>query len=136
MMLMSDAGYVFGTDIKGQTIGGQFVRTTSLLDSEQYRSIHRVVNTHKHGIYLLHSMDIIKSAVSMQTRVVKVILERLFRKSSNTSKNLVVLDTNEFYAFVINNARKLKQDFKEVTAKMSEQLELPIKPKTFEFKIP
>ena len=80
-------------------------------------------------------MDMIKSAVSMQTRVVKVILERLFRKSSNTSKNLVVLDTNEFYAFVINNARNPKQDFKEVTAKISKQLELPIKPKTFEFNL-
>lgn len=47
MMLMSDAGYVFGADIKGQTIGGQFVRTTSLLDSEQYRSIHRAGSNHE-----------------------------------------------------------------------------------------
>ena len=47
MMLRSDAGYVFGTDIKGQTIGGQFVRTTSLLDSEQYRSIHRAGSNHE-----------------------------------------------------------------------------------------
>lgn len=135
-MLLTDAGYVFGTEINGRYLNGVFVQTMSIGNTEHFGEIRHFVNTHKHGIMLLHSIDMIKSAVGVQTRVVKVILERLFRKSINTSKNLVVLDTREFYAFVINNARKLRQDFKEVTAKMSEQLEFPLKPKTAEFKIP
>ena len=135
-MLLTDAGYVFGTEINGRYLNGVFVQTMSIGDTERFGEIRHSVNTHKHGIMLLHSIDMIKSAVGMQTRVVKVILERLFRKSINTSKNLVVLDTREFYAFVINNARKLRQDFKEVTAKMSEQLEFSLKPKTVAFKIP
>ena len=120
----------------GQILSGEFVRTSATLESEQYTTIHRAVDTHKHGIYLMHSVDMIKSAINVQTPKVKTILERLFRKKLITAKNLVVLDTKEFYAFVINNARKLRQDFKEATAHSTEQTELVFKPKTVPFSIP
>ncbi len=134
--LLAEAGYIFGDKINGQILSGEFVRTASTLESEQYTTIHRAVDTHKHGIYLMHSVDMIKSAINVQTPKVKTILERLFRKKLITTKNLVVLDTKEFYAFVINNARKLRQDFKEATAHSTEQTELVFKPKTVPFSIP
>ncbi len=134
--LLAEAGYIFGDKINGQILSGEFVRTTSTLESEQHKTIHRAVDTHKHGIFLMHSVDMIKSAINVQTPKVKTILERLFRKKLITAKNLVVLDTKEFYAFVINNARKLRQDFKEATAHSTEQTELVFKPKTVPFFIP
>lgn len=134
--LLAEAGYIFGDKINGQILSGEFVRTASTLESEQYTTIHRAVDTHKHGIYLMHSVDMIKSAINVQTPKVKTILERLFRKKLITTKNLVVLDTKEFYAFVINNARKLRQDFKEATAHSTEQTELVFKPKIVLFSIP
>ena len=134
--LLAEAGYIFGDKINGQILSGEFVRTASTLESEQHKTIHRAVDTHKHGIFLMHSVDMIKSAINVQTPKVKTILERLFRKKLVTAKNLVVLDTKEFYAFVINNARKLRQDFKEATAHSTEQTELVFKPKTVPFSIP
>ena len=135
-MLLADAGYVFGTNIRGQVLEGMFVRTASVATSDNYLSTKKAVDTHKHGIYLLHSVDAIKTAISMQTAKVKTILERLFRKGGNMSKNLVALDTREFYAFVINNEHKLKQDFRAVTTGMAEQMSLVLKPKTTVFHIP
>lgn len=134
--LLAEAGYIFGDKINGQILSGEFVRTSSTLESEQHTTIHRAVDTHKHGIYLMHSVDMIKSAINVQTPKVKTILERLFRKKLIAVKNLVVLDTKEFYAFVINNARKLRQDFKEATAHSTEQTELVFKPKIVPFSIP
>lgn len=134
--LLAEAGYIFGDKINGQLLSGEFVRTSSLIESDEYKKIHRTVDTHKHGILLMHSVDMIKSAINVQTPKVKTILERLFRKKLITTKNIVVLDTKEFYAFVINNARRLRQDFKDVTAQMAEQMEFVFKPKIVPFAIP
>ncbi len=135
-MLLAEAGYVFGDTIRGQALEGEFVRTLSTANSDHYYTIHRAVRTHKHGIYLLHAVDSIKTAIGMQTGKVKAILERLFRKGLMANKKLIALETREFYAFVINNEKKLRQDFREATANLAEQLGYPIQPKTTIFHIP
>lgn len=135
-MLLSDAGYVFGTDIHGQALQGEFVRTSALADSHSYITTHKRVDTHKHGIQLMHSIDAIKSSIGMAQNKVKTILERLFRKGGNPSKKLIALETPEFYAFVINNQHKLKEEFRAVTAQMAVQLTMTLQPKKSSFRIP
>lgn len=135
-MLLADAGYVFGTDIHGQALQGEFVRTSALADSHSYITTHKRVDTHKHGIQLMHSIDAIKSSIGMAQNKVKTILERLFRKGGNPSKKLIALDTPEFYAFVINNQHKLKEEFRAVTAQMAVQLTMTLQPKKSPFHIP
>jgi type III restriction enzyme len=135
-MLLSDAGYVFGDIIHGQALQGQFVRTSAIADSQSYITTHKRVDTHKHGIYLMHSVDAIKSSIGMAQNKVKTILERLFRKGGNPSKKLIALETAEFYAFVINNQHKLKEEFRDVTAQMAQQMSLMLHPKTSTFHIP
>ena len=135
-MLLSDAGYVFGTDIHGQALQGEFVRTSALADSHSYITTHKRVDTHKHGIQLMHSIDAIKSSIGMAQNKVKTILERLFRKGGNPSKKLIALETPEFYAFVINNQHKLKEEFRAVTAQMAVQLTMTLHPKKSPFRIP
>ena len=135
-MLLADAGYVFGDSIHGQTLQGQFVRTSAIADSQNYITTHKRVDTHKHGIYLMHSVDAIKSSIGMAQNKVKTILERLFRKGGNPSKKLIALETAEFYAFVINNQHKLKEEFRDVTAQMAQQMSLMLHPKTSTFHIP
>lgn len=135
-MLLSDAGYVFGTDIHGQALQGEFVRTSALADSHSYITTHKRVDTHKHGIQLMHSIDAIKSSIGMAQNKVKTILERLFRKGGNPSKKLIALETPEFYAFVINNQHKLKEEFRAVTAHMAVQLTMTLQPKKSPFRIP
>lgn len=135
-MLLSDAGYVFGTDIHGQALQGEFVRTSAIADSHSFITTHKRVDTHKHGIQLMHSIDAIKSSIGMAQNKVKTILERLFRKGSNPSKKLIALETPEFYAFVINNQHKLKEEFRAVTAQMAVQLTMTLQPKKSPFHIP
>lgn len=128
--------YVFGEEILGKALHGQFVRTEMVMASTSYYTTRRRVETHKHGILLLHSVDAIKTAIGMPTGKVKTILERLFRKGKNTKKKLLSLDTAEFYAFVINNEHLLKEEFREVTADMAGQISMRCSPKTAIFRIP
>lgn len=135
-MLLSDAGYVFGTDIHGQALQGEFIRTSALTDSHNYITTHKRVDTHKHGIQLMHSIDAIKSSIGMAQNKVKTILERLFRKGGNPTRKLIALETAEFYAFVINNQHKLKEEFRAVTAQMAVQMTMTLQPKKSPFRIP
>lgn len=135
-MLLSDAGYVFGTDIHGQALQGEFVRTSAIADSHSFITTHKRVDTHTHGIQLMHSIDAIKSSIGMAQNKVKTILERLFRKGGNPTRKLIALETAEFYAFVINNQHKLKEEFRAVTAQMAVQMTMTLQPKKSPFYIP
>ena len=135
-MLLSDAGYVFGAEIHGQALQGEFVRTSALTESHSYITTHKRIDTHKHGMQLMHSIDAIKSSIGMAQNKVKTILERLFRKGGATGRKLIALETAEFYAFVINNQHKLKEEFREVTAQMAVQLSYERNPKRSTFHIP
>jgi len=130
------AGYVFGDEILGQALHGQFVRTDMVMESRAYYTTRKRVDTHKHGMELLHCVDEIKSTIGMPTAKVKTILERLFRRGGTTYKKLLLLDTAEFYAFVINNEHLIKEEFREVTATMSKQMTFVLEPKKSTFHIP
>lgn len=130
------AGYIFGDEILGSALHGKFIKTEMLAEANSFYTTKKRVNTHKHGIELLHSVDAIKSTIGMTTAKVKVILERLFRKGGNNKQKLITLPTADFYAFVVNNAHLLKEEFRAVTAKMAVQQSLLLSPKTAAFKIP
>ena len=133
---LESAGYIFGNEIFGSALHGKFIKTDSIAEASTYYMTRKRVDTHKHGIELLHSVDAIKSTIGMSTAKVKVILERLFRKGGNNKQKLINLPTADFYAFVVNNEHLLKEEFRAVTAKMSVQQELKLTPKTSTFKIP
>ncbi len=131
------AGYRLGNEIVGQVLYGEYVRTDMVAESTNYYSTRRKVDTHRHGMELLHCVDSIKSAIGMPTAKVKTILERLFRKGSGSNRyKLLSLETAEFYAFVINNAHLLKEEFREVTSDMAQQTSMLLHPKKSVFHIP
>lgn len=101
-----------------------------------YYGTRKRVDTHKHGMQLLHSTDAIKTAIGLSTGKVKTILERLFRKDGNPKKKLLALNTAEFYALVINNEHLLRDEFRKITSGMSQQLGLMLEPKKGVFHIP
>ncbi len=135
-MILAGNGYVIGDEILGQALHGVFVRTDMVAEATSYYGTRKRVDTHKHGMQLLHSTDAIKTAIGLSTGKVKTILERLFRKGGNPKKKLLVLNTAEFYAFVINNERLLRDEFRKITAGMSQQLGLMLEPKKGVFHIP
>ena len=133
--ILASHGFVFGNEIQGRALHGQFARVEAVMESTDYLRTRQRVDTHEHGMQLLHSVDSIKTAIGMQTAKVKTILERLFRKGGAAKNKLVALETAEFYAFVINNVHLLKADFRAVTARMAVQTSLKL-PKTVPFRIP
>lgn len=133
--LMAD-GYTFGNEIIGHALYGRYIRTDKVAESTSYYTTRKCVDTHKHGMEMLHCVDSIKRTIGMPTAKVKTILERLFRKGGNTAKKLLLLDTAEFYAFIINNEHLLKEEFREVTADMAVQMSLLLHPKKSTFHIP
>ena len=135
-LLLSGQGFVIGDEIIGQVLHGVFVRTDMVAEATSYYGIRKHVDTHKHGMQLLHSTDEIKTAIGLSTGKVKTILERLFRKGGNSKKKLLALNTAEFYAFVINNEHQLREDFRKITAGMAQQLEMEYAPKKGPFHIP
>ena len=134
--ILENAGFILGSQLKGQALHGQFVRTSSVAESTSYYTTYKQVNTHKNGIQLLHSMDAIKTAIGMPTSKVKTILERLFRKGGFYMKKILALDTAEFYAFIINNEKLLKQEFKAVAAQLPDIMTFPTSRKVSDFHIP
>ena len=134
---LEGAGYCFDHRLIGRHLAGKFVKTESIADADSthYRATARTVNTHANGLDLLHSIDAIKSAIGMTTQKTKVVLERLFRAKVSSPKKLLSLDTAQYYAFIINNERQLKADFKGATAKLVQQLTFG-EPKTAVFTIP
>ncbi len=134
--LLAERGYRFGNEILGQVLHGEFVHTDMVAESGDFITTRKRVNTHAHGMQLLHCVDAIKTAIGMPTAKVKTILERLFRKSAPGGRKLLNLSTEEFYAFIINNERLLRHEFREVTAEMTEQLSFVVAPKTSQFHIP
>jgi len=140
-IILQSSGYIFGDEIINQVLFGEFVRISNLTDknslnSENYHTTRHKVNTHKNGLQLLHSIDSIKTIIGIPTAKVKVILERLFRKSTKRKYKLVELNTEEFYAFIINNEHKIRNEFREITANISIQTEFIGNPKKSVFHIP
>ena len=136
-LILQNNGYILGDALQSQILQGIYVKTEAVSsDDATYITTKREVDTHKHGIYLLHSTDEIKKAIGLQTSQVKAILERLFRKNLLQTKKILSLDTKEFYAFIINNAKLIKKEFVEVTATMYKQTSLVLSPKMMEFHIP
>lgn len=133
------AGYNFDHEIDSKVLQGIFRTTDDIATglSKHNVSIKTRVNTHTHGIYLLHSVDEIKRITGMQSQKVKNILRRLFSKGKKTKYKFIELENSDFYAFIINNVKQLKVDFKNVTTQMGgRQLSLVLDAKTSTFTIP
>lgn len=137
-LILESKGYLFGDELISNVLQGSFIYTEAVGDKTVNTiETRRKVNTHTHGIFLLHSVDELKRAIGLNSAKTKAILERLFRKGMNPNKKILNLETGEFYAFIINNVKLIKEDFREVTAEIPQQIELPsFNPKTATFHIP
>lgn len=137
--LLRKAEYKFFHEIDSKVLQGEFRHLSDLANVSSSRKvgIKTKINTHTHGIYLLHSVDEIKKITSAPNQKIRNILQRLFRKGKRNSKKLLSLDTNDFYAFIINNIPTIKQEFREIMAQTGgTQLAFLGEAKTTTFNIP
>lgn len=129
------AGYNFDHEIDSKILQGIF-RTTEELASgvgKNNVTIKTAVNTHSHGIYLLHSVDEIKKVTGLQSQKVKNILRRMFSKGKKTKYKFVALENSDFYAFIINNVKRLILTLKDVLLDGRKTVSFVLEPKRRSF---
>lgn len=114
--ILANYGYIFGTRVLSHYRSGQFHKLKDVADLKQgeHREISYEVSTHDHGIDCLHSVDMIKKVIGLPTNKTRAILQHLFHKAIRSNKKLLALSNREWYAFMINNANRLRDDFVEV----------------------
>ena len=135
---LSMNGYNFSHEIDSKVIQGEFRSDTAISNatSIQKIAIKTKINTHTHGIQLMHSVDEMKKITTIPAQRIRNILQRLFRKGKKRQWKLLSLDTSDFYAFIINNTHLLKEEFREIMATQDKQLTMATTAKTSTFTIP
>jgi len=116
---MENYGYVFGTKVFSKYRSGKFQKLADISDNRkgEHREISYEVSTHDHGIDALHSVDMIKKVVGLPSNKMRAVLQHLFHKMIRSQKKLIALSNREWYAFMINNAYQLREDFTEVASR-------------------
>lgn len=115
---MESFGFKFGTKVYSRFRTGKFQTLADITNQNlgEHREIAHELSTHHHGIDCLQSIDMIKKVTGVPSNKMRAILQHLFHKSIPSTKKLLNLDNREWYAFMINNAYKLRDDFLELAA--------------------
>ncbi|WP_440977659.1 DEAD/DEAH box helicase [Sedimentibacter sp. LTW-03] len=131
-------GFVIGTEVFNKYRAGKFQKLADLAKNSigEYHTISYQVSTHDHGIDCLHSVDMIKKTIGLPSNKTRAILQHLFHAKINSRKKLLRLSNREWYAFMINNAYQIRNDFTELASKPNEkQMQFLVK-KEETFKLP
>ena len=135
--ILEGRGFLFGEEIKVRIVAGKVSITVDLADSQEHKMVRIDVDTHKHGIFKLHSLDELKKIIHMESREVDEMMKRLVLDKKKSKYKIVSLTNKEYYAFLINNIDKLKDLFRKLVADLPYQKEFHMpKPKKSTFKIP
>lgn len=135
---LESAGYVFSDEIVDYTKSG----SVSTLDQDKIAdlndiSIRTPLDTHVHGREYHHRVAEIGLKVGLEYAQFNTILRRLLARDVKYSHKLVSLPTREVYAFVLNNAQRIKEDVRKAMAvTLDQQITNPEGISTVQFHIP
>lgn len=128
LTLMAEAGYLFTTRLQRSFIKGKYEQTDEVGKNAEYSQIFVEVNTHAHGIDLQRCIHDIGGVVGINYQLCAAVLRSLFLdkygdKGIKTNK-LLKLSKKQFYAFIINNFRKIKDLFIEFSVNHQKDIEV------------
>lgn len=137
-MMKELGGYKFESDILGEMLIAYFVKSDSMTgnNEQNIQDIRERVDLKKHRAYLNSITNDIKIILGSSHVLVRGIIEKLFTSRSKDSTKLLSLSRDDFYAFIINNASKLRNDMRELASGTCEQLHLPENARRVTFSIP
>lgn len=135
---MEASGYIFGTSVYSTFRSGKFQQLKDIqnMNIGEHRQIAYEVSTHGNGIDMLHAVDMIKKVTGVPSDTMGAILKHLFHKNYKFSKKLLNLSNPEWYAFMINNAYKLRDDFQELSSVANKNYLQMLDIKTSTWKLP
>lgn len=114
---MEADSWVFGTEISRIYLKGKFVKVSDILSANETQKgiTTREVSTHDNGRDIMHIINELHCIISINEGVIRSIVKTLFHKQQyRRGDNIIALENNEWYAFVINNRERLKEVFREV----------------------
>ena len=120
--ILEDNGYNFNQNITNEVVQGTAVELSkkNFLKTEKI-TIQNSVDTYKNGVDLKHSINVIASKIGMVYQYLSPILQRLFLSNAVFPQKILNLNKKEFYAFIINNERKLEYDILDAVIQKREQ---------------
>lgn len=119
---LSKKGYNFNQNITNDVLQGNAIEINkkNFIKSEKIR-VQSTVDTYKNGLDLRHSINVIASKIGMIYQYLSPILQRLFLGNVEFPQKILKLNKKEFYAFIINNERKLEYDILDAVIQKREQ---------------
>lgn len=130
-------GYNLSERIEKTIMQDKIVRTIDIVREDAARyGVSFEVNTHEHAIDLRQAIDSFKSLIGLSYEKTRVVLEMLFRENRRFKNKFLNLSTSEFYAFILNNTHKIREDLREGMVGSFFEQNLLIDIKEEEFKIP
>lgn len=120
--ILEDNGYNFNQNITNEVVQGTAVELSkkNFLKTEKI-TIQNAVDTYRNGADLKHSINVISSKIGMIYQYLSPILQRLFLGNVVFPQKILNLTKKEFYAFIINNERKLEYDILDAVIQKREQ---------------
>ena len=119
---LETAGYNFSTEIINTTKSGEIATLEQSVKNLNDVRIRERLNTHKHGQQYHHVVGEIGLRISIEYSKINTIIRRLFFRDTTYSNKVLSLDTPSAYAFVINNAEKLRHDIRNAMSDINSQI--------------
>lgn len=134
---LQTVGYEFSEDIVRYTVSGETATFDFAPSDMNAIAVTEKLNTHKHGRDYHQKVGKIGLEIGMEYSYMNTILRKLFDKNFNYSRKILSMEPRQVYAFVINNADRLRHLVREAMAYELAQLQLDIPTKSLcEFRIP
>lgn len=131
------AGYILRDDVVRHTVSGETATLDFSSSDMNTISVTEKLNTHKHGRDYHQKIGKIGLEIGMEYSFMNTIIRKLFDKNFNYAHKILALEPREVYAFVLNNADRLRHLVREAMAAEMTQMQLDVQAKSlFEFHIP
>lgn len=114
LIALETNGYNISHEIESSFVQAKVIRTEDMV-AENIARYHASfkVNTHEHGISLRQTIDSFKNIIGLSYNKTRVILEMMFRGVRPFKHKFLDLNTEDFYAFIINNRHKIHDDLRD-----------------------
>lgn len=128
---LQTAGYELSENIVKHTLSGETATLDFAAADMNTIAVTEKLNTHKHGRDYHHEIGKIGMEIGMEYSYMNTIIRKLFDKNFKYSRKILALEPREVYAFVLNNADRLRHLVREAMAYELAQLQLEIKQKSY-----
>ena len=125
------AGYEMSENIVKHTLSGETATLDFAAADMNTIAVTEKLNTHTHGRDYHHKIGKIGMEIGMEYSYMNTIIRKLFDKNFKYSRKILALEPREVYAFVINNADRLRHLVREAMAYELAQLSLEVPAKSY-----